>query len=223
MADAPKAAPAASKDWFPILILIILIGGAGSWSTYTDSVSTSSVDTPAVTIPTKKPTGNAVAYTNPKYGFTFSHPNTLFVHERSNGIILLPSQTFPNISSEVYALGQYVILSKNQLIGPYERTVTKTEFIKNISTEENVFEGKPTKVTWEKINGIDMLRIEHRNPNAPHTLNYYAFNGSDYYNMQMHPYKGVNMKSQEYVDFMAVVNSFHFSDPILYIQQNSNM
>jgi hypothetical protein len=223
MADVPKAAPAASKEWFPILILIILIGGAGSWSTYTDSVSTSPAETSSATTPIKNPATNVVVYANPRYGFTFSHPDTLFVHERSNGIILLPSQTFPSISSEVYALGRYVILSKNPLIGPYERTVTKTEFIKNISTEENIFEGKPTKVTWEKINGIDMLRIEHRNPNAPHTLNYYAFSGSDYYNMQMHPYEGVNTKSQEYVDFMRIVNSFHFTDPISYIQQNSNM
>lgn len=211
MADAPK--PAEKKDWFPIVILIILLAGAGGWSVKNTNVSDISggIQTPNIVATTT----TALLYTNTKYGFLFSYPQNLYPHERANGVILLPTQTFPDIASEIYALGRYVIVSKNPLIGPYERAVTKTQFVQNITTEDNMFEGKPTKVSWERINGIDMLRVEHRNASAPHTLNYYAFSGDFYYNIQMHPFEGVDMKSQEYVDFMTVVNSFRLTSPVV--------
>lgn len=206
MAEAPK--PAEKKDWFPIVIFIILLAGAGGWSVKNNNVSdvTGGIQTPNLPATTTAP--NTVSYANTKYGFLFSYPQNLYPHERANGVILLPTQTFPDIASEIYALGRYVIVSKNPMVGPYERAVTKTQFVQNITTEDNMFEGKPTKVSWEKINGIDMLRIEHRNAEAPHTLNYYAFSGDFYYNIQMHPFSGVDLKSQEYLDFMTVVSSF---------------
>ncbi len=210
MADAPKsAAPTAKQDWIPILVLIILLAGAGGFTKHVNETtdSTPVVATPVVPVATTT-VATTYSYTNPKYGFLFSYPTTLFIHERANGVILLPTQAFPDIASEVYSLGRYVILTKNPMIGPYERTVTKTEFVKNITTEDNMFEGKPTKVTWEKSNGLDMLRIEHMNQNAPHTLNYYVFKGENYYNIQMHPYGGVDLGSREYSDFMTVVRTF---------------
>lgn len=197
-----------SSNWFPIVILILLIAGAGNYATRSNTetparIPLTNIDSPAVR-----------SYTNPQHGFLFSHPDTLFVHERPNGIILLPSPTFPDIASEVYALGTYIILTKSSMVGPYERVIDKAEFVQNITTEDNMYEGKPTKVTWEKINGLDMLRIEHRNVDAPHTLNYYVFNGGDYYNIQMHPYNGIDLTSREYLNFMTVVNSFSLVNPL---------
>lgn len=223
MADEkPKEKPK-NDDWFPIIIFVVLLAGAsglikggGANQSTAETAGNAQNQLPSPINTPSTPTTSQVdpdirAYTDRKYGFTFNYSTSLYVHERPNGIILLPTFQFPAIQGEMYALGRYIILTKNPLIGPNGQIITRDEFVRNVSTENNMFEGKPTKVSWEKYNNIQMLRVEHRNPNAPQTLNYYVFENGGYYNIQMHPYAGVDSRSDEYVEFMTVVDSLRLS------------
>ncbi len=229
MADEkPKEKPK-SDDWFPIIIFVVLLAGASGLIKGGDTkqpttqevqgeVQTVSKIPNPINISNTPNTSNSSgvdpdtrAYTDRKYGFTFNYSTGLYVHERPNGIILLPTFQFPVVQGELYALGRYVILTRNPLIGPNGQIITRDEFIRNVSTENNIFEGKPTKVSWEKHNNLQMLRIEHRNVNAPQTLNYYVFIDGWYFNLQMYPYNGIDSSSSDYVDFMKIVNSFRLS------------
>ncbi len=202
--DKDKAKDKGSGGLSLLVIIVLFMGFAA----YQREMSPSVSETP---VPADSTFDDSPNYTGSADKFSFSYNSTVWTpHERPNQVILLKSKEFPDIQSEVYALGEYIIVGKHALVGAYEKPIPAYQFIQTLSTEENMFEGKPTKVVWETHANVPMLRVEHVNTNAPHTVNYYAFtgDGKSYYQLSFHPYNPGDAASTEYADFIQVVNSF---------------
>ncbi|MEN9604353.1 MAG: hypothetical protein RJB39_38 [Candidatus Parcubacteria bacterium] len=200
--DKPTNKGNGSTAFFFILILLI------GFAIYQKDVKEGNdVQTPISTVPVTATTTIGVTtdkttYKSVAQGFSFSYNSRAWtVHDKNGQIFLLKSKEFPNIESEIYALGEYIIIGKHPVTG------NSFNLVQTLVSQENVYEGTPTKAVWETRANVPMLRIEHVNKDAPHTVHYYLFtmDGKSYYQIGFHPYAP---GTAAYADFMEVVNSF---------------
>lgn len=158
-------------------------------------------------------TNNWKTYTNTEYGFEFQYPLSWYAHNKNGRIILLKSKVYPEIASETYALGDQIIVRKETLLGAWNKKMSVDEFLNIVSTEFSEYEGKVTLVKKEKINGFDMLRVEHTQKGSQSTVAYYVSAGGNVYTIYLFPYrKETSSDNQNNEDFLEVVQSFHITD-----------
>ncbi len=120
----------------------------------------------------KTDTSLPVQYTDAASRISFEYPSsTWHLFKKGNAIMLLKQSVFPDIQSEIYALGDQMIVWIGPLQDYHNKPTTIDAYMAN-ELQENAFTGKPTAHTIETRSGIRADRVEHANPQSPHTLDY---------------------------------------------------
>jgi hypothetical protein len=192
-----------------ILAVVLILAIAGLYllsPVFKNSVAGNSAKAPAAPVPKVVAHNNAV--------FNFEYPDRWHAYDRSaSSTILLKTAEFPDIASELYALGEQIYVYEVWLVGEYEKPLSAEEYIAIVSESDNMYEGKPTLVRQETVNGQAVTRIEHQNKDLQHTLTYYVTRGKKLYALNLYPYDIDTAEGlQRYDDFMSVVNSFRFAE-----------
>jgi hypothetical protein len=153
-------------------------------------------------------------YTNAQYGFEFKYSTGWYVYNKYQQTILLKSEEYPEIASEVYALGDQIVVRKETLLGAWGKKISVSEFLNNVSTQSSEYEGGVTLVKKEKINGLEMLRVEHTEKDFQPTVTYYISKGDSVYRIHLFPYRKESPEDiKDYNDFLEIVQSFKLIQP----------
>lgn len=134
----------------------------------------------------------------------FQYPFSWHIFDKNNALVLLKQETYPEIASENYALGDQISIWTGPLWDFHNKPTTVEKYIEN-ELEENMFSGKPTKHTSFTKDGYEVHIIEHRNPSIEQTLDYIFFKGDRVYRFYLFPYEP---NSQNEKDFQIIVNSW---------------
>ncbi len=153
-------------------------------------------------------------YANTQYGFEFKYSTGWYVYDKYQQTILLKSEEYPEIASEVYALGDQIVVRKETLLGAWGKKISVSEFLNNVSTQSSEYEGGVTLVKKEKINGLEMLRVEHTEKDFQPTVTYYISKGDSVYRIHLFPYRKESPEDiKDYNDFLEIVQSFKLTQP----------
>ncbi len=141
--------------------------------------------------------------------YSFEYPKDWYVYDDNvkNLLILLKTEKLVHVASELYALGEQMIIYKIEIPDSYSDAMDYLD--KNVFSSEfgDGYEGSPTKVLKENINGMEAFRVEHSNVNSIPTLYYYFINERTIFTIRLYPYRK-NELDPNYDDFISIVNSF---------------
>lgn len=141
--------------------------------------------------------------------YSFEYPKGWYVYDDKvkNFLILLKTEKLVHVATEIYALGEQIIVNKFETPDTYSSAIDYLE--ENVFSVEygDGYEGSPTKVLKENINGREVFRVEHSNVNSIPTMYYYFIKGRTIFTIKLYPYRKDEI-DPNYDDFMSIVNSF---------------
>lgn len=141
--------------------------------------------------------------------YSFEYPKGWYVYDDKvkKFLILLKTEKLVHVASEIYALGQQMIIHKSEIPDEYVNAVDYLD--KNVFSADygDGYEGDPTKVLKENINGREAFRVEHSNINSISVLYYYFIKERTIFTIKLYPYKKDELDSN-YDNFMSIVHSF---------------
>lgn len=163
---------------------------------------------------------NWKAYRNDQYGFEFKYPTNWYGHPGQNpkgiSVLLLKTKELPNLGgTETYAYGDQIVVKVSDLIGRYDKKLSKEEYIQENFPDDG-FGGDVLIIKkWVNINNVEMLRVEQTVSGASgKTLEYIYFKNDKSYSFYLYPYDTTNgsMSARNLEDFEKLVSTFKFTN-----------